>query len=345
MRPVRVLIVDDSMFIRRTLAAIVKGDPQLDVAGLASDGVQAVEMAAELKPDIITMDINMPKMNGLEALKIIMEKSPTAVLMVSQHTEEGAQATMEALSTGAMDFVTKSGGDSAVGLISLKKKLLVKIKELTQTEPAERSEITEAQMPDKPGHPVEMVAIGLSTGGPRALQELMANLPENFPAGGVIIQHIPATFIKSFAERLNMVSKVAVKIAENGEPVQTGIFLVAPGHTHLKFRHGPGPKPQISTWLDPQPMNSMHRPSVDQTLLSLADAYPRRGLGVIMTGMGQDGLIGARAMKEKGCTIVTQDKKSSVVYGMPRAVMEDGLAVAALPIRLLSEYIILSVNQ
>lgn len=344
MKLIRVLIVDDSSFIRRAIAAIVRGEPEMDVAGLASNGCQAVEMAAELKPDIITMDINMPEMDGLEALEKIMETSPTAVLMVSQLTEEGAQATMEALSKGAVDFVTKSDGDSAIGLIRLKAQLLKKIKEIVKkpSVPPQKKFLEKKKgPPEKLPHVAEMVAIGASTGGPKALMEVMSNLPEVFPACGAIVQHMPATFMRTFVERLNGLSKVTIKLAENGEAVDPGTFLVAPGQVHMKFRAVSNGK--VCVRLDPEPANGLHRPSVDQTFLSLADAYPGKALGVVMTGMGQDGLIGAKAMKKKGCIIIAQDEESSVIYGMPRAVVSNGVATAALPLSALPDYIVQSV--
>lgn len=345
MKPIRVLIVDDSSFIRRTLAAIIRTDPGMKVAGLASNGRQAVEMAEELKPDIITMDINMPGMDGLEALEKIMRASPTAVLMVSQLTEEGAQATMEALSKGAVDFVTKSEGDSAIGLIKLKSELLTKIRELTRRppRPSRKKPSEKKKGPSKKNiHTAEMVAIGASTGGPKALMKVMSNLPGVFPASGAIVQHMPPTFIKTFTGRLDGISQVTVKLAENGELVSPATFLVAPGHVHMKFKAAANGTVRVR--LDPKPANSMHRPSVDQTFLSLADAYPGRALGVVMTGMGQDGLIGAKAMREKGCAIIAQDEKSCVIYGMPRAVVISGVA-AALPLSELPDYIVRSIRK
>lgn len=349
MKPIRVLVVDDSSFIRRTLAAIIRSDPEMTVAGLASNGRQAVEMADELKPDVITMDINMPEMNGLEALEKIMRASPTAVLMVSQVTEEGAQATMEALSKGAVDFVTKSEGDSAIGLIRLKKQLLAKIKEIVKAPPASPAshdkplKKKKKPPPQKPVHKVEMVGIGASTGGPKALMKLMSSLPGVFPASGAIVQHMPTTFMKTFVERLNGISEVNVKLAEDGESISPATFLVAPGHIHMKFKATA--KGKVYVRLDTEPADSLHRPSVDQMFLSLADAYPGRALGIVMTGMGQDGLIGATAMKEKGCIIIAQDEESSTIYGMPRAVVDNGVATATLPLSALSDYIVQSIKR
>lgn len=337
MKHIRVLVVDDSGFIRNALSSIISKDPELDVVGLASDGIEAVEMAEKLRPDIITLDINMPKMNGLEALGIIMKKSPTAVLMVSSLTEEGAHATMEALDKGALDFISKSLGDSPKTLLALEKELLAKLKSIVRHKSEMKSRKVAVKKDDlkitiekkKVGR-AEIVAIGTSTGGPKALMDMMPLLPGNIKVGGVIVQHMPKSFIPAFAERVNQQSKVDVKVAEDGEELEPGCFLIAPSDYHMKlYRAG---KKRVRIKLDPEPSNTLHRPNVNETFFSIAKTYPGSALGVILTGMGHDGLEGAKAMKESKCSVVAQDEESCVIYGMPRAIVEADLADWVLPL-------------
>ncbi|MBI5178078.1 MAG: chemotaxis response regulator protein-glutamate methylesterase [Nitrospinae bacterium] len=341
MQPIRVLVVDDSAFIRAIISACLRSDPGFTVVGMASNGRQAVEMAEELRPDFITLDVNMPEMDGLEALRQIMQKCPTPVIMVSSLTAEGAKETLEALSLGALDFIYKDAGDTAFSTLRIQNELIAKIRAIGNRRPAPSMPPAVAPMPpvEKPkiSRP-DVVAIGASTGGPNALQKLLTALPKDYPAAGVIVQHMPPAFLEIFAERLNTLCQVGVKLAEHGEPLRPGTFLIGPGNFHLKLKRA-GKFP-ASVVLDPEPGDSLHRPSVDQLFTSVAVAYPSSALGVIMTGMGQDGLEGAKLMKAAQCGMVAQDEASCVVYGMPRAIVLANLADHVLPLSQMHEYLL-----
>ena len=334
---VKVLIVDDSAFMRNALRNMLSSDPHIEVVGIARDGLEAIEKVEALKPDIVTMDIEMPRMNGIEALKRIMKKTPLPVLMVSSLTEEGAKATLDALDIGAVDFIPKNLAEFAVSILKIKEVLLEKIKHLALRgrmkrlgPPAEPKKRRPIPVRVRGVQKMGVMAIGTSTGGPKALQEIIPNLPENFPLPVLVAQHMPPNFTGPFAERLDQLSRLDVKEADNGECLRPGLVLVAPGRGHMKLKRRGATAVAVDITENEQ--DFIYRPSVDALLLSAAEYFPGRALGVILTGMGNDGLLGAEELKKTGGKIFAQDEETCVVYGMPKAVVDAGLADMVLPL-------------
>ncbi|MBN2654463.1 MAG: chemotaxis response regulator protein-glutamate methylesterase [Nitrospirae bacterium] len=333
---VKVLIVDDSAFMRNAISSMLSSDHEINIVGTAKDGIEAIEKVALLKPDIVTLDIEMPRMDGLTALKHIMEKTPVPVIMLSSLTVEGAKETLDAFDLGAVDFIPKNLSDLSVNIVKIKESLVEKVKHLakrgvvrrrrsaseTQVEHAPRPAL---QVRSTGERKVTLISIGTSTGGPKALQEIIPQLPKDFPIPIVIAQHMPANFTGPFAERLNQLSGITVKEAEEGEPLKSGVALIAPGWGHMRVNRVRG----IETIVSITPGSKeeyIYRPSVDALMLSVSEFYPGRALGVILTGMGADGSKGIAAMKATGSRIFAQNEESCVVYGMPKAVVDAGLA-------------------
>lgn len=324
--PIRVLIAEDSLFTAHLLQKILEDAPDIEVVGVATTGKEAVEMATVLRPDVITMDYEMPEMNGLEALEIIMKTVHVPVIMCSLYTRRGAEITTQALLMGAVDVVQKPR--SQVELPLIQEELLRKIRAAVRSQGvrALKPLAEPPQPPPKPqlgrllqiGDPV--IVIAASTGGPRTLATLLQALPPDLGAAILIVQHMPPHFTHTLAHRLDLYSALRVAEAEEGMRLTIGSALLAPGGVHttlLNFR-------TIRLTLDP-PVNHV-RPAADVTMRSVARFHGERAIGVVLTGMGEDGREGARAIKQAGGTVIAQDESSSVVYGMPRAVVEAGLA-------------------
>ena len=330
--PIRVLIVDDSAIIRLSLNRYLKEIPDIQIIGQASNGVEALEQAKTLHPDVITLDVEMPRMNGLETLRHLMSTQPTPVVMLSSLTGDGTETTIKALELGAVDFVLKPapGVKMEETIQELAKKIRAASKARVrrlQDSSANRIQAgalgSEASTPEQPLRPSDsLLMIASSTGGPSTLVALLSSLPAGLPLGGVIVQHMPGGFTKSLSERLNRVCSYRVKEAEPGDKLRQGLFLVAPGGYHMTFdRTGSVRLNQGAT------VNGV-RPAADVTMRSLAAIYGDRVLAVVLTGMGSDGLEGAKTIASLGGTILAQNEESSVVYGMPRAVIEAGLVKA-----------------
>ncbi len=342
MRKIRVLVVDDSPVIRRLICEALKGEPSIQVVGTASNGKEALERVRVLKPEVITLDIEMPVMDGLTALKELRRIYPQArVIMFSSLTEKGAKATIKALSLGAFDFVTKPSSRSLTdSLKRIKEELVPKIKSAaplpTPSRPVPRRPVTAPHAPVSQRRPIgrpvgrrEVVAIGVSTGGPRALSDILPQFPVGFPVPILIVQHMPPLFTAQLAQRLDQISKLQVVEAKQGMPVLPGKVFIAPGDHHMEVREVGGAR---SIHLHKGPPENSCRPAVDVLFRSVANVYGGKSVGVILTGMGQDGLKGSRLLKEKGAFIIAQDEATCVVYGMPRAVVEAGLADMVLPL-------------
>ena len=305
---VKVLIVDDSAFMRNALSSMLSSDPEIKVIGTARDGVEAVEKVAQLKPDVVTMDVEMPRMDGIEALRLIMDKTPVPVIMVSSLTVEGAHVTLDALDHGAVDFIPKNLSELSINIVKIKAMLVDKVKQIARSgigkkrilPPTSRQTTAPRIIPVRATgeRRVNVVAIGTSTGGPRALQEIIPRLPKDFPVPIVIAQHMPANFTKSFAERMNQLSQITVREAEEGEALKAGVALIAPGRGHMRVMRPRGIETVVS--ISENKEEFIYRPSVDYLMQSISELFPGRALGVILTGMGNDGAIGLAAMKKTG---------------------------------------------
>jgi len=345
---IKVLIVDDSAFMRNTLSSMISSDHEIQVVGIARDGIEAVEKVASLKPDIVTLDVEMPRMDGMEALKRIMEKYPVPVLMVSSLTTEGAKTTLDALDLGAVDFIPKNLSDLSINIIKIKELLIDKIKKIGKkglVRLPRRTASRPLTMPEKTAYAahrrVNIIAIGSSTGGPKALQNILTLIPKDFPVPIVISQHMPPAFTGPFAERLNQLSAIQVKEAENGEPIHKGVAYIAPGRGHMSIVRKRMTETVISVSEDRG--EYIYRPSVDVLMLSVVENFSGHVLGVILTGLGNDGTKGMKEIKNKGGRTIAESEKTCVVYGMPRSVAEAGLADKVVPLDEIAGEIINSV--
>ena len=336
---IRVLVVDDSAFMRNALTKMLSSDPEITVVGTAWNGLDAIEKVAELKPDLVTMDIEMPRMDGIEALRRIMATNPVPVIMVSSLTTEGARSTLDALDIGAVDFVPKNLSDLAVNIVKVREILLDKVKQIGGRVPGRRmpsrpASASAVPAPARTSYRTErrigIVAIATSTGGPKALQDVIPKLPKDLSVPVIVVQHMPPAFTGPFAKRLNEISGLTVKEAEEGEPLRAGVVLVAPGRGHLSLRRVRLGEYVVS--VSENRPDLIYRPSADVMMSSVAEMYPGRALGVILTGMGNDGEKGMREIKSSGGRTLAQDEATCVVYGMSRAVVEAGLADKVVPI-------------
>jgi len=345
---VKVLIVDDSAFMRNTLTSMISSDPEIQVIGVARDGVEAVEKVAQLKPDIITLDVEMPRMNGIEALKQIMAKNPVPVIMVSSLTTEEAKITLDALDIGAVDFIPKNLSELSINIVRIKDNLVEKIKKIGKKGLPLFKRIPSPKQLDMPAAPhfashgrISIVAIGSSTGGPKALQNILTKLPKDFPVPILIAQHMPPQFTGPFADRLNQLSAIDVKEAENGETIQKGTVYIAPGGGHMSIKRKKITETVIS--ISENRGDYIYRPSVDALMLSVVECFSGHVLGVILTGLGNDGFIGMKEIKNSGGRTIAENEATCVVYGMPKAIVESGLADKIAPIDEMAGEIINSV--
>jgi two-component system chemotaxis response regulator CheB len=337
---IRVLVVDDSALMRRIVSRILSRDESIEVVGTAEDGEEAIEQAEALKPDVVTMDVEMPRMNGLEALRHIMSRNPLPVIMLSASTKEGAGITLDALNTGACDFVPKDLAGGTLNISRIEEELVRKVKvvakrrirSLPVKSDGGRAPLTFSRL-DKAQHAI--VAMGASTGGPPALHHILTSLPADFPLPIVIAQHMPKAFTQSFSERLNAVAQIGVKEAENGETLRPGTALVAPGDTHISVRRN-GSEAVVEFVEDAK---YVFRPSVDLLFAAIARIYAAKAIAVVLTGMGSDGLSGAREIKAAHGYVIAQDEETSAVYGMPKAVAEARLANSVTPVQRIAEEI------
>lgn len=337
----RVLIVDDSSFMRMAIRSILSKEPSIDIVGTAVDGVEGVEKAVELKPDVITMDIEMPRMDGISALRQIMAKAPTKVIMVSTLTNEGAKSTFEALEAGAIDYIPKNVTDSADAQKIFREDLLRKITEAVRsrfgsrvaTPPVRSAGTTFVKRPGSrlTGKKINYVGIGASTGGPVALQEVLSRIPVNFPYGIIVGIHMPKAFTGPYADRLNAKCSMTIREAADGDILKPGLALIAPGGMHTTVVRQ-GSNLVVKTVPTSNYPQYVYIPSVDLMMSSMAEATNGSMLGVILTGMGNDGFKGMQLLKSKGGVTIAQDEATSTIYGMPKACVEGGVADDVLPL-------------
>jgi len=330
-QPVRVLVVDDSALMRKLIPQILEADNSIQVVGTAMDGNFGLKKIAELKPQVITLDLEMPGMGGLDMLKEIMRGHRIPVIVVSSHSTQGASVTLKALSLGAFDFVAKPR-DVSQRMPEVAQELISKIKAAAQSRGIPIHAATEFPAPvprpkGKPGTkkaPTKIVAIGISTGGPQSLQYLLSQLPPDFPGTIVVVQHMPEGFTDMFARRLDECCSLNVKEAQSGDLLLAGRVLICPGSRHVKVKRLPLGDIAI---LSDDPRVNGHRPSADVMFRSVAEEFGHHAVGVLMTGMGEDGAQGLGLMKAAGAVTIAQGEQSCVVFGMPKAAIERGHAM------------------
>lgn len=347
--PIRVLIVDDSAFMRYTIAKHLEADPNIIVVGSARDGLDALDKIPALTPDVVTLDVEMPRMDGLTTLQRVMAEYPTPVIMLSSLTQRGARTTIQALIRGAVDFVPKPAASTDIRTVV--EDLIVKVKTAANVRFGTRrlSEVGSPEVAVSPApsklslHPFHqgdpVIVIGTSTGGPRALQQVLSGLPAGLPAAVVVVQHMPPGFTRSLAQRLNEISALTVQEAADGDRLARGKVLLAPGDFHLRFKDG------RQVVLDHGPRRHHVRPAADVAMESAAEHHKSAVIGVVLTGMGCDGEAGAGSIKAAGGKVIAEHESTSVVYGMPRSVVEAGLADQVIPLPEVASTLVEMVNN
>lgn len=348
MGKIRVLVVDDSFLMRKIISDIINSDPNLEVIDKAKDGRAALDKILALKPDVVTLDVNLPSVDGISVLGEVMRRQPTRVVMLSAYTQEGTSATIKALELGAVDFIAKPSGEISLDLPKLKDEIISKIK-LAATIDLEkflsisqRIQPTFARREEKFIVLKKLVIMGASTGGPRAILEIMQGIPGDIPAAFLIIQHMPIGFTSSFAERISWQSAIKTKEAEDGDIILAGKAFVAPAGYHMVLEKD---KEQLKIRLNHGGPVNFVRPSIDVTMSSAVQVFGENVVGVILTGMGHDGLEGAREIKAKRGSIIVQDEATSVVWGMPKMISAAGLADKVLPVSEIPKAIIEEIKR
>ncbi len=327
MRKIRLFIVEDSILMQKVISDLFANESDFEIVGKAYTGKEALEGIPKVKPDIVTLDVHLPDMDGLNVLKEIMEKFPTRVVMLSAYTQKGAEITMKSLEIGALDFIPKPSGEISLDLYNFKEEIISKIKMAAEVDLNRYLKTFKGIFVEEVVSINKIVAIVASTGGPKAVMEVMKRLSPDVPAAFLIVQHMPEGFTRSFAERLSWYSRIKTKEAEDGDLIMQGAGYVAPAGFHMVIEKvAEKGKERFRIRLDDTPLVNYIKPSADVTLSSLAEVFGENTIAVVLTGMGKDGLEGAKKIKEKGGVVIAQDEFSSVVYGMPRAVAEAGVA-------------------
>lgn len=340
MKKIKILIVDDSPLIRKVLYEILSSDSEIEVVGTASDPFIARDKILRLKPDVITLDVEMPLMNGITFLKRIMHYKPLPVVMISSYTRRNCELTVEALASGAVDFVSKPFDNFTEGMAVLKDEIIAKIKAAAHCRVKRPS--TASLVPIYPSISSQdfpedrIIVIGASTGGTQAIREILHRMPKGI-SGIAIVQHIPPEYTKVLAKRMDELSQVQVKEAENNQRLRKGWALIAPGGKHMRLRKDPE---GYYVTVEDGSLTDLHRPSIDTLFYSAAECAKNKAIGVILTGMGRDGAKGMLALKKEGAFTIAQDENSSVVFGMPKAAIELGAADEIVPLEQIPEVII-----
>jgi len=338
MKQIRAVVIDDSAFMRKSISIMLESDESIKVIGTAWDGEEGYKLVRSLNPDIVTLDIEMPKMDGLTALKQIMKDCPTSVIMISSLTTEGAEATLKAMELGAVDFIPKELSYVNVNIIKIKEDLVRRVKEIVKQryfqERIKRLNKIQGNIPEAqvkysaenylPANKYKAIALGISTGGPMTLQRILPEISSSINCPVFIVQHMPPKFTKSLADRLDSICKLNIKEAEDRETIDNNTVYIAPGGYHMTVKKTANGSNIID--ISDKPTDAIHKPSVDVLLNSVAENYGKNTIGIIMTGMGKDGLLGIQEIKNRGGYCIAQNEESCVVYGMPKAVVDAGLA-------------------
>lgn len=330
---IKVLIVDDSALMRRMISDILKSDSEIEVVDTAINGKFGVEKAKSRNPDVIIMDVEMPEMSGIEALKQIMNEKPVPVIMLSAFTKEGSAYTIEALGAGAIDFIEKPSGSTPAEFERINALLIEKIKAASKAKIRNlivkaKKEKVERRTFFNPTRK-KIIVIGTSTGGPMTLERILTELPDNMPSPLLIVQHMPPGFTKPFAERLNSICDIEVKEATNGEKIKDGVAYIAPGGFHMELEETDG---DVFVALNMEPSELGVRPNVNKLFKSASAIFKENTIGIILTGMGNDGSEGAKAIKNMKGTIIAEAEESCVIFGMPKEVIKAGLADEVVPL-------------
>jgi len=341
---IRVLVVDDSALMRKLIPAILARDSSIEVVGTAMDGAFALKKIEELQPDVVTLDLEMPRMDGMEMLRLIMKRAPLPIILFSTHSKEGGYATLKALALGAVDFLAKPKDAAAGHLEEIADQLIAKIKVAKRaakrklppvTVVEELSRVTKGARPTLP--PRRVIAVGISTGGPNALQYMLSQIPGDFLSTIVVVQHMPEGFTEMFARRLDECCPLEVHEARSGDLLIAGRVLICPGNRHIMVRRMP--RGDMVVLSDGLPVNG-HRPSADVLFHSVAQEFGLMAVGVLMTGMGEDGAEGLGAIKSAGGMTIAQSEESCVVSGMPRAAILKGYANKVIPLEGLGTFLV-----
>jgi two-component system chemotaxis response regulator CheB len=322
----RVLVVDDSAYVRKVVTQMLSRSPHIDVVGTARDGEEALDQVASLEPDVVTCDLIMPNLDGVGFVTAQMARKPLPIVIVSVASESG-EMVLNALDAGAVDFIQKPTALASERLLDMTEDLIAKVKAAATARLRVGPVVSRAPLTTRALRPrgtADIVVLGISTGGPQALRSLIPRLPADLPVPMAVVLHMPVGYTELYARKLDELSSVTVREAAEGNELRPGCVLIAPAGRHLSFRRHDGRT--VMTHLDVRPLDAPHRPSVDVLFQSAADAYSGRVLGVVMTGMGEDGREGAAWIKAKGGTIFTEAEESCVVYGMPRAIVDAGLS-------------------
>ncbi|MGA2697376.1 MAG: chemotaxis response regulator protein-glutamate methylesterase [Terriglobales bacterium] len=351
-KPIQVLVADDNAFMRTAITRMIESDPDLRVGATAQNGPEALELAASLQPDVVTLDVKMPGLSGLEILKRMMKENPRPVIMVSSETEEGTETSLEALEAGAFDCVAKQKTVGSLDIVKIREELIAKIKAAAESGRRRRrvpsappktigpASALAPSLSKEPGIVASVVAIGISTGGPKALQDVLPLLPSDLPVGVLIVQHMPLGFTEPFARRLGKTCRMSVHEASHQETVKPGVVYIAPAGQHMTVARRSPALAEIHISTSPEGM--LHTPSVDVMMLSVAQTYGAHAMGVIMTGMGADGLRGMQAIAQQGGLTIGQDEATCAVYGMPRSCAESGVLQRVVPLLRIPEQIMLA---
>lgn len=338
---IKVLVVDDSAFIRRAIIRMFESNPDIRIIDVASDGEMAIELIKKLHPDVVTLDVQMPVLDGLTALERIMKECPVPVVMLSSLTGKGGDQTLRALDLGAVDFIDKSSAGGPMEFSSLVNELSSKILvasrvDLNKLGSHRESFLPKQKVTDNTGpSATEVVVVGVSTGGPPALHTILGNIPADFPCPILIVQHMPIGFTASLAERLNRISLINVKEAADGETPVPGTAYIAPGGRHLVLSRVGA---DLKIHLESLPADTLHIPSVDVLLESAAKVCGRKTLAFVLTGMGKDGSLGAQSIKKAGGKVLVESEETAIVFGMPKAVMDVIKVDGVIPLHLVAEY-------